>query len=53
MRLFLLIAFILFIFAVIVASGTTFLTTWPVWIAGGLAAWVLDGLVGDRVVIGG
>jgi hypothetical protein len=46
LRLFLLIAFVLFIFAVIVASGTAFLTSWGVWLAGGLASWALDNLTG-------
>lgn len=46
MRVFLLVAFILFIFAVIVASGTDFLTTWAVWLAGGLASFTLDALLG-------
>jgi uncharacterized membrane protein len=52
MRLLLLIAFILFIFGLIVASGTAFLTGWNVWLLGGLSAWVLDLLIGDRIHIG-
>lgn len=46
MRIFLLIAFVLFIFAVIVASGTAFLTAYGVWLAGGLASFTLDALLG-------
>ena len=52
MKLFTLIAFILFIFAVVVASGTAFVTGWNVWLCGGLASWVLGQLVGDRVSVG-
>lgn len=50
MRLLLLVALVLFIFALIVANGGTILTSWPVWLCGGFIAWVLDQLVGDRAV---
>jgi hypothetical protein len=51
-RLFLLAALVMFIFALIAAAATsgTFLTTaWPVWIAAGLVAYVVDQLLGDRL----
>ena len=34
--LFILFAIVLFVFALIVASGTAFLTSWAVWLCGGL-----------------
>lgn len=46
MRLFLLIALVLFVFALIVATGTTFVTGWNVWLCAGLLSWVLDQLTG-------
>ena len=46
MRVFLLAAFVLFIFALIVASGTAFVTGWNVWLCAGLVSWVLDQLTG-------
>lgn len=50
MRLFLVIALILFIFALIVATGTAFLTGWNVWLCGAFIAWILDQLLGDRII---
>lgn len=46
MRLFLIAALVLFVFALIVATGTAFVTTWNVWLCAGLVAWVLDQLTG-------
>lgn len=48
MRIFLIAALVLFVFALIVAAGSTFVTTWNVWLAAGLIAWVLDQLTGYR-----
>jgi hypothetical protein len=42
MRLFLFIALVLWIFALIVAAGTTFVTGWNVWLIAGLIAFGLD-----------
>ena len=53
MRILLLVAFILAIFAVIVATGTAFVTGWNVWLCGAVAAYFLDLLLGDRLVISG
>jgi len=46
MRIFLIAALVLFIFALIVAAGSTFVTTWPVWAMAGFVSWVLDQLTG-------
>jgi membrane protein YdbS with pleckstrin-like domain len=35
------VAFVLAIFAVITATGTVFVTTWPVWVSSALAAYFL------------
>ena len=35
-------AILLFVFALIVATGGTFITGWNVWLCSGLLAWVLD-----------
>ena len=48
MRIFLIAALVMFIFALIVAAGSTFVTTWPDWLCAGLVAWVLDQLTGYR-----
>lgn len=52
MRVFLLIAFVLLVFAVIVATGTAFLTGWNVWLCGGLASFILDALLGGWGIVG-
>ena len=56
-RLLLVAALVMFIFALIAGAKTdgTFLTVaWPVWVAAGFIAWVLDQLLGDRVAtVGG
>lgn len=49
MRLFLIIALILFVFALIVATGTTFVTGWNVWLCSGLVAYILDQLTNYRL----
>lgn len=46
-KILLIIAFVLLIFALVVASGTAFLTNWAVWLCSGLAAWVLSQLAVD------
>lgn len=46
MRLFLIAALIMFIFALIVAAGGSLVTTWPVWVCSGFVAWVLENLIG-------
>lgn len=48
MRLFLLAAIILLVFALIVATGTAFVTGWNVWLCGGILAVLLDKAIGDR-----
>lgn len=50
MRVFLIAALVMFVFSMIVATGTTFVTDWNVWLTGGFVALVLDRLVGDRLV---
>lgn len=52
MRFFLLCALVLFVFALIVALGATFVTTWNVWLIAGFIAWVLDQLTGGYVLHG-
>jgi hypothetical protein len=52
MRIFLIAALFMFVFALIVATGAVFVTAWNVWLCAGLLAWVLDQVVGDRFVIG-
>ena len=48
--LLLIIAFVLFIFALIVANGGDILSTaWNVWLCGGLAAMALHSVVNDRL----
>lgn len=49
MRLFAVIALVLFAFALIVATGTAFVTGWNVWLCAGLVSWVLDQVVGDHL----
>ena len=43
----------MFVFALIVATGAVFVTTWTVWLCAGLVALVFDKVVGDRFVVGG
>jgi hypothetical protein len=53
MRIFLVAALVVFIFALIAAARSvgTFLTVdWPVWACAGFVAFVSDGVFGDRVV---
>lgn len=53
MRLLLLAAVVLFVFALIAAVDSTgqFLTAeWNVWVCGGLIAWTLDQLVGGYIL---
>ena len=52
MRLFLICALVLFVFALVVAAGATLVTTWEVWLSAGLVAWVLDQLTGYRFNVG-
>ena len=55
LRLLLLAAAVLFVFAVIAgaaATGTFLTVGWPVWAAAGLLAWVLDALTGEWTVGG-
>lgn len=55
MRLFLVCAIVLLVFALIasVVSGGLFLTAaWPTWAIGALIAWALDQLTGYTVKVG-
>lgn len=51
MRIFLIAALVLFIFALITAAGGTFVTTWPVWLCAGFVAWLIDQLFGGYIVV--
>jgi hypothetical protein len=49
MRILLLIALVLFVFALIAAlAGPILAAGWNVWLCAGFLAWILDQLVGSR-----
>ena len=51
MRIFLVAALVLMIFALIVAAGGTFITSWPVWLTAAFVAWLIDQLFGGYIVV--
>lgn len=52
MRLFLICAIILAVFALIVASGTVFVTTWHVWLTASVLAFLMDVATGYVAKLG-